>query len=160
MGEDFYNNIFTENNYHLYPKEKIDSNGKIINIRIRWGRRFRNLIDTIDISSSDIGEAKKATEGDSILASFRGVHNEMWREQTKRMKKLRNMIDLILENVDKDAFNAHRERLNTVRKKGLNGKLGPIFRKLRDSKEHRNATHGDIYKMAYEKVINKEKKSG
>ena len=66
--------------------------------RVRWSNIIDDLIKEIDYSSSELGEARKVTGGDSIFSGLRGAYHEMWRNQTNRMKKLRKIIDLILEH--------------------------------------------------------------
>ena len=113
MPEEFYKNILPENDLFLNnPKEIInEKTGKAVELKVRWFFTIEKLIRTIDASSSEIGEAKKITGGDSIFSGFRGVHQEMWRNQTKRMKRLRKIIDLMLEHLDNDGFNSYYKRI-------------------------------------------------
>ena len=103
MPEEFYRNTFPENNLSLSNPKKIltiKKTGKKYELehRVRWSNIIENLIKEIDYSSSEIGEARKVTGGDSIFSGLRGAYHEMWKNQTNRMKRLRKIINLILEH--------------------------------------------------------------
>ena len=103
MPEEFYRNTFPENNLSFKNPKKIltiKKTGKKYEVehRVRWSKYIENLIKEIDYSSSEIGEARKVTGGDSIFSGLRGAYHEMWKNQTNRMKRLRKIINLILEH--------------------------------------------------------------
>ena len=112
MPEEFYRNTFPENNLSLKNPKKIltiKKTGKKYELehRVRWSNRIDDLIKEIDYYSSELGEARKVTGGDSIFSGLRGAYHEMWRNQTNRMKKLRKITDLMLEHVDNDGFESY-----------------------------------------------------
>ena len=112
IPEEFYQKTFPDNNLSLKnPKKKIinKKTGKEheLDHKWRWWNIIDNLIKEIDYSSSELGEARKITGGDSIFSGLRGAYHEMWRNQTNRMKKLRKITDLMLEHVDNDGFESY-----------------------------------------------------
>ena len=103
MPEEFYRNTFPENNLSFKNPKKIltiKKTGKKYEVehRVRWSEYIENLIKEIDYSSSEIGEARKVTGGDSIFSGLRGAYHEMWKNQTNRMKRLRKIIQIKNKN--------------------------------------------------------------
>ena len=105
MPEEFYRNTFPENNLSFKNPKKIltiKKTGKKYEVehRVRWSEYIENLIKEIDYSSSEIGEARKVTGGDSIFSGLRGAYHEMWKNQTNRMKRLRKIIQIKISSLE------------------------------------------------------------